>query len=104
MPDKAKIPKGPKPWRGRTLRIVAEKIRIRKSWTRARWQRYVDERDERRNRVRLPRLYKIMRLRALWQRNDTAARSQRMRAYHARRRAAQSTAAPAPGGRLAEGV
>jgi hypothetical protein len=57
MTDKKKKHTGPKPWRGRVVRVRSEKIRTRKHWTRARWHKYYDTRDARREAP--PRPYRM---------------------------------------------
>jgi hypothetical protein len=77
-----------KPWRLRVKRRKLAKFRKRIRWTRRRWQRYHDERADKRARPKRPYLMAI-RLGDLAIAHDRALRSTRMKAYHARRRAAR---------------
>ncbi len=87
MSERKKKPTSPKPWRRCVKLRQARKARTRKSWSAARWQRHDDEREARRGQRGILRTLKMQRLRALWRREDSARRSARMVAYHARRRA-----------------
>ena len=82
----------PKPWRLIVLYLQVARYRERMSWTRERWERHDDERAARRQAPKRPRLMAI-RLQRLEREREFQARSQRMLAYHARRRAALATAA-----------
>ena len=86
-----KKPAGPKPWAQRVRRTQAAKARQRKYWTRARWLKHDTLRQAKRTHHPLPHL-KSSRLERKRELADSAARSARMRAYHARRRAALAAA------------
>lgn len=85
MPDKKK-PSGPKPWARRVMDRQRAKTAKRKFWTRARWIRHEQRRQAARDHHPLPyiKVSRLMRQREL---AVSAARSARMRAYNARRRA-----------------
>ncbi len=80
-----------KPWAVRVLCRRLEKRRARKHWTRARWQKYVDERDVRREKKRRPKLMEF-RLRQQAEERYSEACRQRMIALNAKRRAAKAAA------------
>jgi hypothetical protein len=86
---KKKTPAFPKPWRLRVKRRKLAKFRKRIHWTGARWRKYFDAREARRAQPKRPHLM-ALRLRNQAQMRDSQARSQRMRAYHARRRASEA--------------
>jgi hypothetical protein len=77
----------PKSWRPLVRQRQLKKRAKRMSWTRKRWQRYHDERAAKRAKPKRP-YRKMMRVWQQAEQRDREARSQRMRAYHERRRAA----------------
>ncbi len=85
-----KKPRKPKHWRHMVKIRVVIKRHKRKYWTLDRRWRHVIERVERRKQSKLPqrpdRMTDRLRLRA--KQRDSALRSARMKAYHARQRAA----------------
>ncbi len=81
-------PKAPKPWRQRVRLRQNRKANARADWSAEQWQRFDAARAAKRTRRRLIRVLKTQRLRELARREDSARRSARMIAYHARRRAA----------------
>ncbi len=80
-----------KPWAVRVLCRHLQKQCTRKNWTRARWQKYVDERDVRREKKRRPKLMEF-RLRQQAEERHSEACRQRMIALNEKRRAAKAAA------------
>ncbi len=79
MSDRKKKHSGPKPWRSRVVRVQLKKFDTRKHWTRARWVKYHEAREAKREAP--PRPYRMyLRL----ERQALAAQAARRRARRAR--------------------
>ncbi len=80
-----------KPWAVRVLCRHLQKQCTRKLWSRARWQKYAEERDARREKKHRPKLMEF-RLRQQAEERYSEACRQRMIALNAKRRAAKAEA------------